>query len=216
MHLKLPFLVAIAINSMVFHSAKSAENLLGLGGKSIVEKNKDAKIAYVKLDKQDYRDDVIKDISEKINLLVLDVSSTETSDRDLQFISILKNLKHLTLRGTQVTDAGLQHLAGLAGLEKLDLGGTRVTDAGLQHLAGLPRIKYLSLAGTQVTDAGLQYLAGLNNLQSLSLRNTQITQKHIDLIINKRLRYINLKNTNISFQCLNNLIKENPSLKIDF
>jgi len=168
MHLKLPFLVAIAINSMVFHSAKSAENLLGLGGKSIVEKNKDAKIAYVKLDKQDYRDDVIKDISEKINLLVLDVSSTETSDRDLQFISILKNLKHLTLRGTQVTDAGLQ------------------------------------------------YLAGLNNLQSLSLRNTQITQKHIDLIINKRLRYINLKNTNISFQCLNNLIKENPSLKIDF
>ena len=115
-----------------------------------------------------------------MNVITLDLSSTNVTDAGLVHLIGMTRLKTLLLENAQVTDAGLTHLKGLTSLHKLTLDSAQVTDAGLTHLKGLTSLNYLDLRNTQITDAGLTHLKGLTNLDSLILINTHVTQAGVD------------------------------------
>jgi hypothetical protein len=91
-------------------------------------------------------------------LLRINCSHTEITDRGLALISRLPRLEQLRLASPRISDAGLTSLAELKELRFLHLIDMPITDAGLDHLHGLSNLESLYLDGTSVTDAGIERL----------------------------------------------------------
>jgi hypothetical protein len=95
------------------------------------------------------------------NATGLDLSQTQVTDADLEYVRELPQLRWLAVSETMATDAGLAHLSGLTRLQNLNLGETQVTDAGLVHLHRLLQLRVLSVQRTPVTESGVTSLQGL-------------------------------------------------------
>jgi hypothetical protein len=109
------------------------------------------------------------------NLKLLNFSSTNLSDAEMQYLAGAKKLEELGLHETQITDAGLAHVAGLTNLKVLNLNNTQIGDEGLEHVSGLTQLEQLRLQSTKVTDAGLAHLAPLTELTVVWLSGSQVT-----------------------------------------
>ena len=88
----------------------------------------------------------------------------------------------LNLSNTQITDADLQFLLQIPRFTALNLSNTQITDAGLQFLLQIPELTALNLSNTQITDAGLQFLLQIPELIALPFT---IVQPNLDLSSNK-------------------------------
>lgn len=113
------------------------------------------------------------------HLKMLNFSSTNLSDAEMEHLAGATELEELGLHGTQITDAGLVPVAGLKRLRVLNLNDTQVGDEGLAHLSGLTRLEQIRLQSTRVTDAGLSHLTPLENLVVVWLSGSQVTAEGV-------------------------------------
>ncbi|KAA5545781.1 c-type cytochrome domain-containing protein [Adhaeribacter rhizoryzae] len=108
------------------------------------------------------------------------VNATNFSDADMQLLANLREqILWLDMSETNITDKGLPLLAGFKNLTRLSLDNTAITDAGLQHLAALTNLHYLNLYGTKISDKGLKSLTACKKLKSLYLWQTGVTPQGV-------------------------------------
>ncbi|KAK9802555.1 hypothetical protein WJX73_001609 [Symbiochloris irregularis] len=102
----------------------------------------------------------------------LNLESNRTIDDScIAYLGGCLELVHLDISSTQVSGAGLAALSNVTKLQHLDLSGTAVGDE-IAMTSFLPQQRFLrslSLAQCRISDAGLPALSGLTNLRSLSL-----------------------------------------------
>ena len=96
----------------------------------------------------------------------LDVSFTNATSADLQWLVQAKKLQRLSVEGTHCDAQLLNHLRQLPLLNELDLTGCNVDDEGLEVLRGNPTIETLWLEGTRVTPASKATLDTLPRLSA--------------------------------------------------
>jgi mono/diheme cytochrome c family protein len=108
------------------------------------------------------------------------VNAKKFSDATMPLLVQLRDqLVWLDMSETNITDKGLQQLSQFKNLTRLSLDNTAVTDASLKHLTALPHLRYLNLYGTKVTDNGLKSLAACKNLKALYLWQTAVTPQGV-------------------------------------
>ncbi|MEJ2113133.1 MAG: FN3 associated domain-containing protein [Flavobacteriaceae bacterium] len=84
---------------------------------------------------KDIEKNVVKKLSKlKDQIVELDLSNTNLTDKMTSTISKLENLKLLRLDNTNISDKTLQHISNLKHLETLNLFNTSVTDNGLETM----------------------------------------------------------------------------------
>ncbi|XZE52924.1 protein kinase domain-containing protein [Planctomycetaceae bacterium SH139] len=182
-------------------------------------------LQYLKIPKAQISDVGLKRLQNMTSLTSLDVNGTNvTEDGLMQVLPKLKNLRTvslddlpvtdrtmdvvaklplsgtLSLKNTMITDAGLSRFRDMK-VSSLDLSGTEVSDEGMRYLQNVFNDSgnfTLSLAGTRVTDASLKYLEG-KPCWNLDLSNTTVGDGGIDSLRKlKSLRYLTLRNTQVS------------------
>jgi hypothetical protein len=124
-----------------------------------VQAVRDGRSDQIRLDQALVTDDDLRQLAGlEDQLLRINCSHTEITDRGLALISRLPRLEQVRLAIPRISDAGLACLAELKQLRFLHLIDAPVTDAGLDHLHGLSNLESLYLDGTGVTDAGIERL----------------------------------------------------------
>ncbi len=112
------------------------------------------------------------------HLKVLQIMSTEVSDRGLASICKLKQLEQLRL-DAGVTRGGMNQLNDLAHLQVLSVGRPDAqARAGIDELtldlSGLQDLKRLDLAGLSLQDADLAFLANLRHLEWVGISTSSL------------------------------------------
>ena len=101
----------------------------------------------------------------------LDVSFSNATSADLEWLERAKKLQRLSVEGSLCDARLLARLAELPKLNELDLTGCNIDDAGLKALRGQSTLETLWLDGTQVTAAAKETLA---TLPKLSVCHSQV------------------------------------------
>jgi Leucine-rich repeat (LRR) protein len=114
-------------------------------------------------------------------LVVLDLHSTEISEKGIAYLQNHQSLKMLILRRTKVRGAVLPSIARLNQLEHLDLSDTDLRGIDFATLAG-SKLKVLYLADTKIGDSELTNIRRLRHLSCLDLSSTKITDKGLDYL----------------------------------
>jgi Leucine Rich repeat len=114
-------------------------------------------------------------LTKAASLSMLDLTSTQITDRSLRTIGGLAAMRQLFLGDTRISDQGLIAIEPLQELRQLDLSRTTITDEGLKSVGKLTKLMILDLQKTKVTDAGLTHLESLTELESLRINETAIT-----------------------------------------
>lgn len=131
-----------------------------------------------------------------LNLLKLDLSSTQITDKGVLKLGNLTNLLWIDLRYCNITDQALQTIANFSELEHLDLNECdQITDQGIRSLINLTKLKMLNLYECdQITDLGLQILANLKDLEILDLQGLKLITDNGLKLIGKllKLKFLNL------------------------
>ncbi|GIX00522.1 MAG: hypothetical protein KatS3mg111_3854 [Pirellulaceae bacterium] len=109
----------------------------------------------------------------------LDLSFTNGTDDDLQWIGQCRHLRRLSLEGTTVGPRTLRRVFELEGLEELDLTGCRVDDEALEGLTQLRHLHTLWLGETRVTAAVVPQLRLLPKLERCDLSGTLVPDSEI-------------------------------------
>lgn len=108
-----------------------------------------------------------KDLNNKIytyleelggNIIELNLSNTNFSDKDIDLFHGLPVLKKLQLQQTDISDRGLESIAELPVLESLNLYGTQVSNDGIIHFEKLKKLRSLYIWQTKVDDEGVRLL----------------------------------------------------------
>lgn len=108
------------------------------------------------------------------------VNASNFSDTDMLLLAKLsEQVVWLDMSQANISDKGLQPIAKFKNLTRLSLDNTAVTDAGLKHLEPLTNLRYLNLYGTKVTDTGLKSLTACKSLKALYLWQTQVTPQGV-------------------------------------
>jgi uncharacterized membrane protein len=104
------------------------------------------------------------------------VNTPEFGDDQMSLLLPLREqIVWLDLSATQITDKALTQIAQFKTLTRLSVDNTRITDTGLAQLKNLPALRHLNLYATAVTDQGLQSLASCKTLQTVYLWQTRVT-----------------------------------------
>lgn len=139
-------------------------------------------------------------------LKVLDLTSSNVTDKFFAEITDLPSLQTLILFDTQTGDPTAARMKELPELERLSLCRTELSNAGTKHLRNLKRLRYLDLRGCDLTNAGLKMLPELSNLAQLHLDSTKIDDRFIDMILMMpNLKSLTLYRTGISDKGLSKL-----------
>lgn len=96
----------------------------------------------------------------------LDVSFSNATSADLQWLDQAPKLQRLSVEGTHCDARLLDRLRQLPALNELDLTGCNIDDAGLNALRGHPTLETLWLEGTRATPAAKEMLDTLPSLDS--------------------------------------------------
>jgi hypothetical protein len=113
-------------------------------------------------------------LSDQTELHWLDLSFSNATSADVQWIANLKELERLSVEGTLVDGSILPIANRLRKLNELDLSGCAINDADLANLKGNANIQTLWLTNTRVSDACLKTLATFKNLRMCDISGTQI------------------------------------------
>lgn len=175
------------------------------------------------------------------NLEYLDIQNSDISDNDLKLLVNSDRLRNLVLKNTKISNAALSHIARIKSLERLNLSHTAITDDVMSELGHLPNLSGLFIPGTAITDEGIKNLCQnapprfqeitlsttkitdnaivelqkLGTISSLSLLSTNITDACVDELVKfKRLKFLEIRRTNLSTASLNRLKEALPDCEI--
>lgn len=140
----------------------------------------------------------------------LELRGTSITDDGLSNLAPLSRLEVLDLASTGIGDEGIEHLRTLRRLRALDLSQTSVTNDGLQVVSELPELEMLLLNFTEVSNAGVEKLARLTPLRTLALRGCGLTDACADALTGIELKAIDLRDTAISADVLQQIRRSNP------
>ncbi len=87
----------------------------------------------------------------------------------------------------------------------LDLSFSKITDKGLDSFKNTEQVKILNLTGTTISDPGLKHLSSYPNLKAADLKYLQISGKGFENFKSDKLEYLNLEQSTIENQYLDNL-----------
>lgn len=93
----------------------------------------------------------------------------------------LRTIPWLKFNDIDLSEKNLEFLLVLKNLEKLDLQNTNIDNSALHHLKQLPAIKVLWLQGTNIDDGGITILASIETLEELHLPNN-ISESSIEYL----------------------------------
>jgi uncharacterized membrane protein len=111
------------------------------------------------------------------------VNNPNFSDEHMNaLLKLGEQIVWLDLSDTNISDKGLQQVGKLKNLTRLSLDNTAISDKGLSYLQQSKSLLYLNLYNTQITDKGLRSLEGIKNLQALYLWQTQVTPRGVSLV----------------------------------
>ena len=127
------------------------------------------------------------------------------TDEDLESLSTLPNVRSLNLVGTEISDSGIGHFSRHSALELAGLNGTNCTDACLVELSKCRDLKALGLESTSVTDNGIRTLRDMKNLSELNIQGTRVTDAGVEILVELRLRSLNLGGEEITDESLNHI-----------
>lgn len=150
-------------------------------------------------------------------LIAVDLSGSNVTDGDLNYLSELTSLESLKLMSCKkITSAGLVHLKPLVELKTLYLTVTEITDEGLVHLKDLEQLTELNLSSTKVTDEGVSHLTGLTNLVHLAFYETRITDAALEKLAGlTKLERLWLGRTNVTTDGIQQLARRLPRCRVD-
>ncbi|MDQ3394528.1 MAG: ribonuclease inhibitor, partial [Bacteroidota bacterium] len=118
---------------------------------------------------------------EKTFVSVNMINNASFSDvQAVELSRIADQIVWLDVSGTQITDKALAEIGKLKNLTRLRLDKTNISDAGLLALKNSEKLVYLNLYETDITDQGLKYLKGLKQLKALYLWQTKVTPGGIE------------------------------------
>lgn len=109
----------------------------------------------------------------------VDLSETETSADELQYLRGLKDIEILDLEFSDIYSTGIMHLRALTNLKELNLSYNSVYDEAMVSLTHLTKLKSLSLSGTRITDKAVDHLVKLKHLEYLGISRTRITEQGV-------------------------------------
>jgi hypothetical protein len=75
------------------------------------------------------------------NVIWLNLSGCNLSDKDLDFLPLLINLEKLRLEKNPITDATIPHISTLKHLEAVNVNETSLSRAGVEQLKEIPSVK---------------------------------------------------------------------------
>ena len=167
-------------------------------------------------------------LSRLTQLESIDLRYTHVTDEGLSHLQDLESLTELHLGGRaynvakKITDRGIKHLRKLKKLTKLSLGGTKMTNDSVAVIMGMPRLTHLEVWATGVHDDGLADLAKLDALEHLDVhdvwspqRRTSVTDAGLmHLQRNEKLKYLNLRNTEVTDDGVEALTRARPGIHI--
>ncbi len=110
----------------------------------------------------------------------LDVSFSNATDADLQWLDQLRELRRLSLEGTRVGRQTVARSATLPKLRELDLTGCTIDDAALLPLARHRTLQTLWLGQTRITSQALETLRTVAQLKRCDLTGTSIPADEIE------------------------------------
>jgi hypothetical protein len=156
--------------------------------------------------KESSTDEVLSHVDKWTNLQILNIGTSEITDRGLGYLNGNSSLRDLRTADTAVTGKGIAALKCLNHLERLEvnmlpeapyllkaLRGSKclkilnircckLTDDDLKNLSTITSLKDLDISeNKQITDNGLQYL-NLPNLRGLSMKRCKITEASFPLL----------------------------------
>ena len=130
------------------------------------------------------------------NLNELDLARCPISAKSLTMISKLHKLRKLDLSNTNFDPEALTKLRSLKLLKELCLDGDRLS---FQHKITLPAgIQKLSLEDALVSSGTIKSLSTIKKLEFLNLRKSNIEDHHFDVAHFPRLNLLNIEETSIT------------------
>lgn len=113
-------------------------------------------------------------LSEKKELVELDLPGHRIGSEGARALGKLKKLRHLTVSTNGIEAEGAEALAGARGLTALDIGGNPIGDRGVAALAKLTSLRELYINSVGCTKEAAAALAGLTSLRRLSVRDNRM------------------------------------------
>jgi hypothetical protein len=133
-------LIGLIVGAIPFAADRAWELVFGLGERERVIDGE----RYLTLTGWDQKD-YLAVLAKKKDVVVLEMSNIDVTDKTLQDFAQLTKLKELTLNDTMVTDAGLELLKTLPALESLRLARTKITKEGIATFLADPPPKLLQI-----------------------------------------------------------------------
>lgn len=149
------------------------------------------------------------------DLEILDLRSTEISEKALETIAGMKGLRSLILGSCPfVNDRGMIHVNRMPRLVVLDLENTQVTDDGIAKLTNLKALELIYLPGSRrITDRSMGFINSQKHLRSLSLNHTGISQASVrGLFDNDDMIFIGLKNLDLDDGAIPDVLSPNLTM----
>jgi Leucine-rich repeat (LRR) protein len=116
------------------------------------------------------------------------------------------NLKEIQLRYPAITARGIEAISGMTSLERLGISNAHITDKAFAHIGRLKNLKSVSLDHCgKLNGSELGKLAALQNLTFLCLQDCPINDAAMKNLKGLRLRALNLRQTNITDQGIDEL-----------
>ncbi|MEM8732844.1 MAG: hypothetical protein AAGG44_01385 [Planctomycetota bacterium] len=116
-------------------------------------------------------------VSKFTELQWLDISFSNVTDDDLEWLGGQRNLARLSLEGTAITSQSVERAANLPQLKELDLSGCRVSSSDLQSLANHPTLEILWLTQSGVDAEALPLFQSIPRLTTIDISGTQISSE---------------------------------------
>jgi len=160
--------------------------------------------------KLDFNDSQMAHLKRFPGMMVINLDSTIITDKSLPLMGTWQKLIICRLTNTDITGSGFSHLAHCRGLRSLSIEGITLKAGTLVQLAPLsPKLISLNVAHVGLTQPDVPAIARLVNLTNLDVDgNTHFDNKCLKMLLPlKHLKVINLADTAVNDQCLEDLSK---------
>jgi hypothetical protein len=157
----------------------------------------------------DLSDRAIPFVGHLSSLKVINLDTSETSDKGLSQLPTMPELQSITASDSSVNGSCLHDLVGCKKLVALRLGKIQVSNESLRYLRDFPKLERLSLSRVNLSLSGLEHVSKCLEVKNLEIDgNRQIDDKALSLLLQMpKLTTLNIQGTKVSLQGIELLAK---------